>query len=268
MKTAVSNLTLIGLTDYEAKAYIALLKENPLTAYEIAKISGIPSSKVYEVVKKLESRQMVQSIHGERARMFIPVSPDEFIDSFKTAMDNNLNAVKAELKDYKSGIETSYTWNIKDYEGLLFKAKRILETSQKTALVSIWPQEIEALSESIIHAEKRGVKIAIVHYGTTNFRYGQVYRHPVEDTIYSLENSRGLTIVADSKEVLTCSIEKKEIEAVWSMNKALVIMAEDYIKHDIYVMKIVGRFDPLLKEKFGARYENLRDVYKNLEVEQ
>jgi hypothetical protein len=43
-------------------------------------------------------------------------------------------------------------------------------------------------------------------------------------------------------------------------------MAEDYIRHDIYVMKIVKRFDPLLKEKFGSRYENLRNVYRDEEI--
>ena len=43
MDTAISKLARLGFTNYEAKAYTALLKENPLTAYEIAKNSGIPS---------------------------------------------------------------------------------------------------------------------------------------------------------------------------------------------------------------------------------
>jgi sugar-specific transcriptional regulator TrmB len=266
MKVAISKLTQLGFSEYEAKAYIALLKENPLSAYEIAKNSSIPSSKVYEVVKRLESRQMVQSIHGERSRMFIPTSPDELIENFRTAMEDSLYAVKTELKSFKVGIDTSYTWHIKDYEGLILKAKRMLDTSQQTVLLSIWPPEIEAMVKSISDAETRGVRVAIVHYGTTNIKLGQLYRHPVEDTIYAQEGARGFTLVADSKEVLIAKIERKETEAIWSMNKGFVMMAEDYIRHDIYFMKTVERFDPLLKEKFGLRYEKLRDVYKDEEV--
>ena len=37
MEMAVNKLKQVGFSEYEAKAYIALLKENPLTAYEIAK---------------------------------------------------------------------------------------------------------------------------------------------------------------------------------------------------------------------------------------
>ena len=266
MKPAISKLTQLGLSEYEAKAYTALLKENPLTAYEIAKISGVPSSKVYEVIKKLETRHMVQSIHGERSRMYIPISPDEFVENFRAAVEDSLQAVKRELKSFKSGLDTTYTWHIKDYENLILKAKRMLDTSQQTILLSIWPAEITVLSKSVSNAEGRGVKIAIVHYGATNIKFGQIYRHPAEDTIFFQRGARGFTLVADSKEVLAGKIKDNETEAIWSMNESFVLMAEDYIKHDIYVMKIVERFDPLLREKFGLRYENLRHVYKDEEI--
>jgi sugar-specific transcriptional regulator TrmB len=266
MKPAILKLTQLGLSEYEAKAYTALLKENPLTAYEIAKISGVPSSKVYEVIKKLETRHMVQSIHGERSRMYIPISPDEFVESFRAALEDSLQAVKRELKSFKSGLDTTYTWHINDYENLILKAKRMLNTSQQTILLSTWPAEITVLSESLGNAEGRGVKIAIVHYGATNIKFGQIYRHPAEDTIFSQRGARGFTLVADSKEVLAGKIKDNETEAIWSMNESFVLMSEDYIKHDIYVMKIVERFDPLLREKFGLRYESLRHVYKDEEI--
>ena len=54
------------------------------------------------------------------------------------------------------------------------------------------------------------------------------------------------------KEVLMGKMDSKETEVIWSMNEGLVMMAEDYIRHDIYVMKTVSRFDPLLRKKFGV----------------
>ncbi len=54
-----------------------------------------------------------------------------------------------------------------------------------------------------------------------------------------------------------------KVEGAWSMNRGFVMMAEDYIKHDVYIMKIVGRFSGLLRKKFGSRYEKLRDIFKD-----
>jgi hypothetical protein len=147
----------------------------------------------------------------------------------------------------------------------MLKAKRVLDTAHRSVLLSIWPQEIEILTKFIITAEKRGVRLAIVHYGTTSRKLGQLYLHPVEDTIYAHGSARGFALVADSKEALIGKIEDRETGAIWSMNEGFVMMAEDYIRHDIYVMKIAKRLDPLLKDRFGLRYEKLRDVYSDEE---
>jgi sugar-specific transcriptional regulator TrmB len=261
MKTAILSLSQLGFSDYEARAYIALLKEHPLTAYEIAKSSGIPTSKIYEVIRKLENRRTIQPIHGKRSKIFIPLSPDEFIQGFRSTIEDNLEAVQNELKEIKAGIDTSYTWHIKDYDGLIHKAKRMLDTARISILLSIWPPEIKLLSESLYKADERGVRIAIIHYGAANIKIRQLYIHPIEDTIYSERGIRGFTIVADSKEALNGIIVSNKVEAIWSMNEGFVIMADGYIRHDIYQMKTMKRFSPLLKKMFGERYEKLRDVY-------
>lgn len=261
MKTATSRLIQMGLSEYESRAYTALLKESPSTAYEIAKNSGIPTSKVYEVIKRLESRQMVQVIHGERSRMFIPQPIDEFLEDFRVAMEENIEVLKGEMKDLKGGIDISYTWHIKDYDGLIRKARRMLDAAERTILLSIWQAEVDVLGKSIIDAEARGVKVAVVHYGVSNLKIKQLYKHPIEETIYARRGTRGVTLVTDSREALIARVDGKKTEAIWSMNEGFVIMAEDYIRHDIYVMKIISRFDPLLKEKFGHRYERLMDIH-------
>ena len=114
---------------------------------------------------------------------------------------------------------------------------------------------------------RRDVKIAIIHFGSSKIRIGQLYQHPIEDTVYQEKGGRGIVIVADLKEVLMGTIFKYgRIEGAWSRNRGFITMAEDYIKHDIYIMKIVRRYDRLLKERFGNRYEKLRDVFKDEEV--
>ncbi|HBG2813916.1 TPA: helix-turn-helix domain-containing protein, partial [Clostridioides difficile] len=53
MDNIINELQNIGFTKYESQIYISLLKESPLTGYEISKLSGVPQSKVYENITKL-----------------------------------------------------------------------------------------------------------------------------------------------------------------------------------------------------------------------
>ncbi len=41
---------------------------------------------------------------------------------------------------------------------------------------------------------------------------------------------------------------------------------EDYLKHDIYVQKIVGRFNDLLVRTYGPNYARWRDVFSDRAV--
>jgi sugar-specific transcriptional regulator TrmB len=263
MEKAVIMLKHVGFSEYEAKAYIALLEENPLTAYEIAKKSGVPTSKVYEVIRKLECRQTVQSIHGERSKMFIPAPPDELIRNFRVDIDDKLNGVRNELKDIRMGMDTSYTWHITDNEGLVVKAKRMLDTAQESIILSIWPDEVKLLSESLREAEFRHVKIAMLHYGQSSLKIKQTYIHPVKEALFAGKGDRGFAVVADSNEALNARITSRRTEAIWSMNRSFVILIENYIRHEIYQMKMMKRFDPLLREAFGERYESLLDIYND-----
>ena len=263
MDIAVNKLKQVGFSEYEAKAYIALLEENPLTAYEIAKNSGIPTSKVYEVIRKLENKQTVQSIHGERSKMFIPIPPDEFIRNFRVEIDGKLHAVRNELKDIRTGMDTSYTWHIKDHEGLVLKAKRMLNTARENILLSIWPDELKLLAEPLQEAVSRNIKIAMLHYGPASLKIKQTYIHPVKETLFADKGARGFTLVADSKEALNARITGRHIEAIWSMNGGFVVLTENYIRHEIYQMKIMKRFEPLLRKEFGERYERLLDIYND-----
>ena len=58
----MSNINLLAIlksllfTEYEAKAYVALLKNSPATGYAVAKNSGVPRSKIYEVLNNMIQR--------------------------------------------------------------------------------------------------------------------------------------------------------------------------------------------------------------------
>jgi HTH-type transcriptional regulator, sugar sensing transcriptional regulator len=256
----------LGFSEYEAKAYLALVRKSPATAYEIAKRSAIPTSKIYEVLTKLLDREAVLKIERSRKQKYLPLSPDELIARYRSRIDNTLSGLQSGLHQIQGDQNLSYIWNILDYDTLMEKAQYLIKNANRQLLLSLWQEEMGHLDEEIRSAIRRKVNVATVHFGRYKSTLGQMFPHSIEDTLYAEKGGRVLVIVADSQEVLFGKIAAgNTVEGANSRNAGFVDMAEDYIKHDIYIMKIVQRFDPMLAKTFGKKYHKLRDVFSNEE---
>jgi sugar-specific transcriptional regulator TrmB len=259
----LSGLLDLGFTEYEAKAYLSLLRVNPASAYEIAKSSGVPTSKIYEVLKKLAAKGIITVIDDGKTKRYTPADPDEFLDRYRSRTVKVIDELRVGLAAARGERELSQIWNIREYEYLIDKARRMIEGASVAVLLSVWKEELALLSDVITEALHRKVRVVIVHFGPPELALGQMYQHPIEDTLYQEKGGRGLTIVADAREVLMGTIsEDQKVEGAWSRNSGFVAMAEDYIKHDVYIMKIVGKFDKMLKERYGDRYQGLRNIFQ------
>ena len=262
----VDQLKNIGLSDYEARTYLTLLDENPLTAYEAAGQAGIPTSKVYGVIRKLMEKDLVLELVEGSKKRYIPQDPDEFLSSYRFRMDKTLSSLSDDLKKPRENRNVSYIWNIKDPGALLERAERMILAAKESILISLWEEEFKQLAPLIEEKEKQGIKCAIVHFGPSAGGGEGFFRHPIKDTLHSEKGGRGFTLVTDSSSALSGILSETGPEGAWSSNRGFVMLAEDYIKHDIYIMKIVERFNADLIEKFGEGYPFLRDIFHNREV--
>ena len=81
---ALEDLMAIGFTEYEARVYVALLRENPATGYQLSKQSGVPRSMVYEALGRLHTRSAVLKTGDRRATLFRPVPPSVLLDRYES----------------------------------------------------------------------------------------------------------------------------------------------------------------------------------------
>jgi HTH-type transcriptional regulator, sugar sensing transcriptional regulator len=266
----VSELLSLGFSEYEARSYLALLASGKaLSAYEIAKNAGLPTSKIYGVLAHLEERELVSIVDGQGKKKFAAMDPGEFFSQFRQDINDTIAKVSHGLKQIKGNVLTTAIWNFRDYDSFRERCARIVDSSSRYLLISAWEQELSFLENSLKAAEKRGVRIAIVHFGEAHFKIGAMYPHPLEDTLYEERGGRGFVMVSDSKEAVLATIYgESAVEGAFSMNRGFIILAEDYIKHDIYVMKIVYRMERSLIKRFGPRYRKLRDVFSDLEEQE
>lgn len=267
----VNNITeqikTLGFSEYEAKAYVCLLKIQPATAYELSQESGIPSSKIYEIIAKLIDKKVFILVEKGKKKKYSALPPKEFIDSRRSFFDKTLTQLEGSLTTISNGIHASCIWNFTEHEFLLDKAERMIKEAKKSILLSIWERELSTLEPALIQAENRNIKIATVHFGKPETSVGQLYHHPIEDTLYREKGGRGFVLVCDSKIALVATInDETGVEGAWSSNHGFIILAEDYIKHDIYIMKIVARFKDTLLKKFGKNFKHLRDIFEDREI--
>jgi sugar-specific transcriptional regulator TrmB len=257
----------LGFTEYEAKVYIALLAHSPATAYETAKSCGVPTSKIYEVLERLSARTLVISYNEGDRKLYAPKGAQEFIADERSRLSDTLQKLADELSDISQNKDVSYLWNIKNRAALIEKAIAIIGRSKKELLLSAAAEELDEIGAAVDEAAARGVKLATVRFGLwTGKTPGICFDHPIQDTLQNEKGGRGFALVADSSEALigTISLNGK-VEGAYSRNKGFVTLAEDYIKHDVYIMKIVNRYDEELIRRFGSKYRRLRDVFTDTE---
>jgi sugar-specific transcriptional regulator TrmB len=264
----IQELASLGLTEYEAKAYTALLGANSsLTAYEIAKASGIPTSKIYEVAGKLSERGIFYPVETGGSKKYEAADPSEMIAEYRLKTEASLTRISKGLSSLRHDPNRSTIFNLGEYDVLIDKAIRMISGARKEILVSLWGEEFGILLPHLKNAKKKRIKIAVVHFGETDETSVHIFAHPIADTLYSEKGGRGLTIVCDGEEALIGTIhEDGTVDGGISANSGFVTLSEDYIKHDVYIMKIVNRMNTELVNRFGENYALLRDIFTDKEV--
>ena len=90
----------IGLTEYEAKVYLTLLTKGSLQGGELALSSGVPRTKVYEAVKGLIKKGLIEA-YG-RPRRFSAVSNPEPFETIIEQEERRFRELKSLINDIKS----------------------------------------------------------------------------------------------------------------------------------------------------------------------
>ncbi|WP_254536303.1 TrmB family transcriptional regulator [Halomarina litorea] len=95
----MASLRDLGLSEYEARAYRALLTTGPTTAKELSQVSDVPMGRIYDVLNSIEQYNLVRSQSASRPKKYVAVEPD-------TALDRLLQDKKRELAEKESQYES------------------------------------------------------------------------------------------------------------------------------------------------------------------
>jgi sugar-specific transcriptional regulator TrmB len=115
----VEKLQKIGLTEYEAKAYIGLLNVHLSTATQLSEKSGVPRTKIYSVLGSLAQKGWVKIYSGipllfkavDPHRVFEKIKEDyaEFMESVEATLNmeaNDMICEKFVIKNFDVGLRS------------------------------------------------------------------------------------------------------------------------------------------------------------------
>lgn len=249
MTDAIQLLQGLGLGEYEARAYQALLQHNPVTGYELAKVSGIPRPNIYPVLQRLEERGLVLRQVGDTTR-FLPIPPQEFLDRLNREFNNTLADARQILPALAHVVERHDVWSAEGYTNVLNLARTLVDGAERELLVAVWPQEARQLVDQMQGAEARGVEITTLCMAACAQECGGCRGYIQRSTVADTQGARWLLLVPDAKEALAGEIPALgEPSVVRTRQHLFVSLATWFIRHSIALAALLRDFGPYLEAR-------------------
>lgn len=165
-----SQLRDFGLTDYEARVYIALLGLKQAKVSAIAKACNVPRNKIYAVAESLHKKGFVEII-PEKVIKFRAVPFEEATQLFLKEQESKLRALEESSKKISSFLSSFHIEKKEDSTGefLVYKSKKMIYkklreivSQAKTKLFLFASQEDLAYVRPIVKSISKKVDVNVL----------------------------------------------------------------------------------------------------------
>ena len=213
----IEQLTLFGLSRQEAAIYLCLLQSEELTGYEVAKLTGISRSNVYNGLASLVEHGAAYVIEGSASK-YLAVSLEEYCDNrlrYLTGVRNALIAGGPKKSLPREGYIT-----IEGYDHICDRLRHMLQDAQMRIYFSAcgeFPEDTELKS------------------GIIEYLVPEHFREPEEEE----QRSDQIRLIIDSEYILTGTVTGKSGDAcLYSGQKNFVRVFKDAMRNEIALIKI------------------------------
>jgi HTH-type transcriptional regulator, sugar sensing transcriptional regulator len=259
MTSVIDQLQQLGFSEYETKAYIALLQQHPLNGYALAKVSGVPRANIYGVLQKLEERGAVAAINAAGGVVYSPTAPGDLIRQLGSHIGAVLAAAQHSLEALATPITSTYVQNILGNDQLLEQARSLIDTSSERLLIALWQPEAAALTEALAQAQVRGVVINMLCCQACSQEcgncQGSVYRYRITPD----QQTHGLIVIQDEYEMLA-GTTGEQATAIRTRQSGLIEMTLWYLRHSITLAAILTDTGDTLEARLSPETRQLLSI--------
>ncbi len=242
----IEQLTLFGLSRQEATIYLCLLKNEELTGYEVAKLTGISRSNVYNGLASLVEHGAAYVMEGAASK-YLAVTLPEFCENrirYLMTVKEHLEADGPKKTLPREGYIT-----IEGYGHICDKIRHMILGAEKRIYFSASGDFLEKWAEEIRALVKAGKKVVLIsednkelfsgeeqlQNGITEYRVTEHFREPEEEE----QQTDQIRLIIDSEYILTGTVTGKSSDAcLYSGQKNFVRVFKDAMSNEIALIKI------------------------------
>ena len=232
-------LAAIGFTEYEAKVYLALLRESPATGYQIGKSAGIPRSMVYEALGRLQSRGAILRSDEQRTTLYRPLPPEVLLNRYEQEYQQLIESLRHNLRAIYATPEEDRFWSITGSRSVLAYVAQMIQEAENELLLVLADPELDDLRQEIAQACERGLAVSTLLTGHGDLNCGRVARHPpLESQLQELVDV--LVVVSDNQQALIASTGAEKTATITN-NRHLVLITRQFVWMELFTQRVYSR---------------------------
>ena len=235
-----SKLQGLGLNQYEAKAYVALLNTGTANAYTISKVSGIPRARIYDILNTLSLRGVVMlEENSDNTKNYTALPVKVFLEQARDKWQSNFNCIAKELKAIEAQDKKKDTFvsTVRGEENILAFCRNLIRDAKKMVIVSLWDTMYQNLLPDLEECRNRGCSVHGITFNVDSPIKG-LDKHRENKQHNSADRKKWFIISVDGTELLYGHSAELNGNAFYTDDVTHIYIMEDYIFHDILVNRI------------------------------
>lgn len=245
----------LGLSSNEARVYLALLENNPITGYQLSKTSGILRPVVYEMLNRLVEKGGARVIKSN-PDTYVPVVIEEFLKNIEIGFSDAKSNINNTLKKYMVVDHSDYYWNIIGTKNILNSIHMMIQRAEHQIYISVQNQKfLDYFKEILLTQAQKGVSIDIFSYYNLETEGLTLYSYHLDQNFSSpsILTSMVEICVDSSESILSHFTDDKTAKSVYSKNLAQIKLIKDDILRSIYFIRLQSLYGT---EKLKMMFNN------------
>ncbi len=223
----------VGLTEHEARAYIALVTLGELTAIKISEATSIPYSKIYGVLNDLKGRGWI-GVKGGRPKTYFPRSPIDALRSVKMQIENRFQIYERIILEDLQPLyederikEKPEIWIIRGNKNMVSNVVRVIKSTRHRLMIAI-PNMKPEIYEHVLPLLRQLQNVEIQVLLTKGSFHILKRIAPTLGEVRVKDEMFGGGVISDGRECLIFLGEEHGHLAVWSDHIGLTAIAKVY----------------------------------------
>lgn len=231
----INTLTRLGFSQYEAQAYVALTGQVALTGAEVSRGAGVPPSKIYETLARLEGKGAVLVNRSEPVR-YSAVPHADLLAVMRSRFEADVFAAKETLDRLPVQEEPGLVWSLRSRQAIVQAFARVTIGAKHSIFAGIWDEEMGEIGPLLEEAAARSVDTHVAVYGKRTLAGPHTYdlSECGASARLRLSGRRLAVVVADNSNAVVAEFgDRTPDQAVLTTNPVTCLLAVEYIKADV-----------------------------------